>query len=137
MSADKLPTISLTYMRSHETFGHLRVTLKAITRKELNETSAPTFGCNDIDKFVKNINGTTTIPSVELWRNIPRFSIWETAIFPIEGGGSLHKLLKETVLNHMKKTSVDDSDIVEYVDLYVIDTNSFRKRIKIQVVTSC
>ena len=150
VSAEKLPTISITYMRSYETFGNARVTFHPVTRKDLKENPSPppVFGCNDIHKFLSDENGTVAVPSRELDGWQPEFTSWSTAVFPHQGewsdinSGPNHNLLRDTVLSHMQKSEdesivVDEDDTVEYVDLYVINTNTYRMRIKIQIVTSC
>jgi hypothetical protein len=146
VSNDKLPTLSFTYMRSHDTFGNLRVTFQAVSRNDLNNSPSniPTFGCNDVNKFEELEDGTTLIPSIGLDGSLPRFSLWETAVFPPELDDSdvnaepAWNLLDQTVLSRMRTTGDGDKDkVIEFVDLYVINTNSDRTRIKIQVVTSC
>jgi hypothetical protein len=150
VSADKLPNLSITYMRSHETFGNARVTFYPVTRRELNETPPPppAFGCNDVPKFLSDENGAVLVPSMELNGWLPQHSFWDTAVFPSQAdwsdinAGPAHELLRVTVLNRMEKSEdgtavVDDDDTVEYVDVYVINTNTHEMRIKIQVVTSC
>ena len=75
---------------------------------------------------------------------MPRFSLWETAVFPPELDDSdvnaepAWNLLDQTVLSRMRTTGDGDKDnVIEFVDLFVINTNAERTRIKIQVVTSC
>ncbi|KAL3763815.1 hypothetical protein ACHAWU_001875 [Discostella pseudostelligera] len=148
VSTDKLPTISMTYMKSHDTFGDLRVSFQAVSMKDLNEPSSPfsSFGCNDVHKFELNNDGTTLIPSLRLDGYLQKFSLWETAVFPAELDESdvnavdAWNLLNQTVLSRMMTTNSGDNrddNAVEFVDLYVINTNKFLSRIKIQVVTSC
>lgn len=145
---DMLPTISMTYMRSHEKFGNLRVTFQTVSKKDLEKSSPPplSIGCNDIDKFKENDDGTTLIPSLELDGSLLKFSLWETAVFPKEldysdvNAEPAWNLFDQTVLSRMKNTgsgNSSDDDVVQFVDLFVINTNTERTRIKIQVVTSC
>ena len=150
VSTEKLPTISITYMRSYETFGNVRVTFHPVSRKDLKENPSPppVFGCNDIHKFLTDENGTVAVPSLEMDGYQQQFTSWSTAVFPHQGDWSdlnsrpYHELLRDTVLSQMQKSEdesivVDEDDAVEYVDLYVINTNTYRMRIKIQIVTSC
>jgi len=53
-----LPTLSLTYMRSHESFGRFLVTFRAVSRREANGPSPPPslLGCDDVGKF-RDIGG--------------------------------------------------------------------------------
>ena len=150
VSNEKLPTISITYMRSHATFGNPKVTFHPVTRKDLKENPSPppVFGCNDIDRFLPDENGAVAFPSVELDGSLPQFTLWYTAVFPPEpdwsdlNSRSSHELLRDTVLNRMQKSmedsdTVDDDDIVEFVDLYVVNTHTRGTRVKIQIVSSC
>jgi hypothetical protein len=150
VSTDKLPTISMTYMRSHDTFGDLRVTFQAVSRQE-SSAPIPAFGCKDIDKFEvmddetddEAEEKTTLVPSLSLDGSLPKFSLWETTVFPPElddsdvNGQPAWNLLNQTVLSRILAAGSSDDAVVEYVDLYVINTNKERSRIKIQVVTSC
>lgn len=146
VGTDKLPTISMTYMRSHDTFGDLRVTFQAVSRKDLNELPFSSIGCDDIHKFQMNDDGTTLIPSLRLDGYLQKFSLWETAVFPAEldnadvNAMDAWNLLNQTVLSRMMTADSGDhgdENAVQFVDLYVINTNTFLSRIKIQVVTSC
>ena len=119
------PTITITYMRSHATFGSLRVTFRTVPSPPLKET--------DMDHLE---NGT--IPSLLLTGWIPQFSLWETTAFPYRqdhydyNAEEKWNLLNATVLSQMGSTSV------EYIDMYVVNPNKSEKtRIKIQTVTSC
>ncbi|KAL3790622.1 hypothetical protein ACHAW5_004189 [Stephanodiscus triporus] len=159
MSKDKFPTLSLVYMRSHESFGSLMVTFRAVSRKEANGSSPPSLlGCDDIDKFRdigweggfdtggKYSNDSTLIPSLELDGTLSKYSLWETVVFP----GKISYwdvnterpwyLLNRTVLSRMTIAGDNDEDGVEYVDMYVMNPHQWdrnRRRVKIQVVTSC
>ena len=151
---DKLPTLSLTYMRSHETFGNPLVTLRAVSRKEaIVPSPSSLMGCDDTDKFRdigwegefdiggKYSNDSTLIPSLELDGYIPQYSLWETVVFPgkidywdVNAARPWH-LLNLTVLSHMMMADSNDEDAVQYVDVYLM--NPSERRIKVQVVTSC
>jgi hypothetical protein len=150
VSNEKLPTISITYMRSNETFGNARVTFHPVSRKVLKENPSPPpiFGCNEIHLFLTDENGSVAIPSLELDGYQQQFTSWSTAVFPHQvdlsdiNSRPYHELLRDTVLSHMQKSEdesivVDEDDAVEYVDLYVINMNTYRMRIKIQIVTLC
>ena len=148
----ELPTLSLTYMRSHESFGRFLVTFRAVSRREANGPSPPSLlGCHDVGKFRdiggggdfdaggKYSNDSTLIPSLELDGTRAQYSLWETVVFP----GKIDNLdvnsrrpwylLNRTVLSMMGGSN--DEDVVEYVDLYLMNPNE--RRIKVQVVTSC
>ena len=119
------PSITITYMRSHATFGSLRVTFRTVPSPPLREA--------DMDHLE---NGT--IPSLLLTGGIPQFSLWETTAFPYRQDhndvNAMEKwnLLNATVLSQMGSNSV------EYIDMYVVNPNkSGKTRIKIQTVTSC
>ena len=150
-----LPTLSLTYMRSHESFGRFLVTFRAVSRREANGPSSPPslLGCDDVGKFRdigggadfdaggKYSNDSTLIPSLELDGTRAQYSLWETVVFP----GKLDNLdvnsrrpwylLNRTVLSRIMMAGSNDEDVVEYVDLYLMNPNE--RRIKVQVVTSC
>merc|ERR1712194_27677 len=124
------PTIALTHMRSYEKFGDLRVTFRVLTKQD---DFLPPLGCNDIDR----LENSTLIPSLVLGGSIPKFSLWETIVFPARityddvNGKPRWELLNQTVLSRM-------SSDVEHVDLYVENMNKNHiNRIKIQTVTSC
>lgn len=113
ISAD--PLITMTYMASHSTFGDLRVTFRTPEK--------PPLACGDISNM--------TLPSLTLEGWIPSFSLSQVIIFPARqdthswGGW---KLLNATVLGQS----------ADYVDLYVENPNkNGRKRVKIQMLTSC
>eukprot|EP00571_Detonula_confervacea_P001836 CAMPEP_0172317276 /NCGR_PEP_ID=MMETSP1058-20130122/31129_1 /TAXON_ID=83371 /ORGANISM="Detonula confervacea, Strain CCMP 353" /LENGTH=673 /DNA_ID=CAMNT_0013031797 /DNA_START=8 /DNA_END=2029 /DNA_ORIENTATION=+ len=133
LKVSNTPTILLTYMRSHELFGKLRVTFRPVTKGHQEEEP---LGCEDVD----NLHNETLIPSLILGGSIPKFSLWETAVFPFKlenhdvKSKDTWKLLNQTVLSRM----TGDND-VEYVDVYVENPNEFgaQKRIKIQVLISC
>ena len=128
-------------MRSYQTFGNARVTFQPVSRKDLKDNPYPVFGCNDIHKFLSDENGTIAVPSIEMNGWQAAFTSWSTAIFPHQGDWSdinsrpYHDLLRDTVLSRMENS--EDDDRVEYVDLYVINTNTNQMRIKIQTVSSC
>jgi len=137
---NKPPTISLLHMKSHSTFGSLRITFRAITKAQASSRPPPLWGCNDISK----LENETLIPSFLVDGRIEQFSMWDTVTFPskVENSdiNSHHTwtVFNKTVLAaHARARSMDDS--LEYVDLYVINPNKhgWRKRIKIQMVTSC
>jgi hypothetical protein len=158
VNSDKLPTFSMTYMKSHKTFGSLMVTFRAVSRKEAaigpsSPTSSLLLGCNDVSKFrdigwknepvrLQMMDNATIIPSVELSGLIPQYSLWETVVFPatIDTQDVVADrpwyLLNRTVLSHMMMTSdSNNEDAVEFVDIYAM--NPTGRRIKVQVVTSC
>ena len=119
------PTISLTYMKSHDTFGDLRVTFRPVI-----DTATTILSCGDIAK--------SSLPSLVLSGKLDQFTLWDTVVFPRDPHkiGDMPKyweLLNNTVLGQIKK------DGIEYVDLYVENTNSDeeRSRVKIQTVSSC
>ena len=126
----KNPTISLTHMKSHQNFGKLKITLQPRTKQD----ASPILGCNDIHKF----QDKTLIPSLSISGEIPRFSLWDTKVFPGKidyfdvNSQSAWELLNQTVLSKL-------NDDIEYVDMYVMNPNeiSRSRRIKIQTVTSC
>ena len=153
LEINNLPTLSLTYMKSHETFGNLMVTFRAVSKKEANDPTPSLLGCDDIDK-VKDLGwegefeiggiyaeDPSIIPALTFDGRIPQHSLWETVVFP----GTLEywdvnterpwNLLNRTVLSRMTTTDGNNEDAVEYVDLYVINPNE--SRIKVQVVTAC
>ena len=159
----KLPTMSLTYMKSHEMFGNLMVSFRPVTRKESNKTST-LLKCNDVDKFRdlgwqgdfdiggQYANDTMIIPSLLFEGKIPEFSLWETIVFsPMidyydVNARQTFNLLKLTLnefwqvfeewsLVYKDNENQYNDDIVEYIDLYVMNPED--TRVKIQVVTSC
>jgi hypothetical protein len=153
VNSDKLPTFSMTYMKSHQTFGSLMVTFKAVSRKEtIGPSPSSLLGCNDVSKFrdigwknepdrLQMMNNATLIPSLKLGGHIPQYSLWETVVFPatIDYRDIIADrpwyLLNRTVLSRMMMTDSNDEDAVEFVDLYVLNLEG--RRIKVQVVTSC
>jgi hypothetical protein len=144
------------YMKSHETFGTMMVTFRAVSRKEANGPSS-LLRCDDVDKFKdigwsgefepggKYSNDSTLIPSLALNAWIPQYSLWETVVFPAThdyhdvNAARPWYLLNRTVLSRMMMTTgSNDEDVVEYVDLYLMNTYEHgKKRVKVQVVTSC
>ena len=117
------PTISLSYMKSHGTFGDLRVTFRPVI-----DHNTTILSCGDIAK--------SSLPSLVLNGKLDQFTLWDTVVFPREPKvGDMPKyweLLNNTVLGQIKKG-------IEYVDLYVENPNldEERSRIKIQTVSSC
>jgi hypothetical protein len=125
LKLSKRPYISLTYMRSHASFGALRLSFRAVS----TEDEKPLLGCND--KLAEQ-----SLPYHDFSADRPEFSLWDTLVFPAElpaGDINTHaawNLFNETVLSKGN---------VEYIDLYVENPNAHepKSRIKIQVVTSC
>ena len=154
INSDKLPTLSMTYMKSHQTFGSLMVTFRTVSRNEANTPSPPSLlECDDVDKIKdigwegefeiggKYANDSSIIPSLTLDGYTPQYSLWETVIFPATidywdvVADRPWYLLNRTVLSRMMTTDSNNEDAVEYVDLYVM--NPSESRIKVQVVTAC
>ena len=154
VNSDTLPTFSMTYMKSHKTFGSLMVTFRTVSRKEVGPSSPTSLllGCNDVSKFrdvgwkneperLNMMDNATLIPSLELGGHIPQYSLWETVVFPaiIDTQDVVAArpwyLLNRTVLSRMMITDSNNEDAVEFVDLYVMNPKG--RRIKVQVVTSC
>jgi hypothetical protein len=146
---DKLPTLSLTYMQSHQTFGSLKVTFRTVSRNEgkANFTTWP-LGCDDVDKFISMDeldNNATLVPSLRLEGHTHKYTQWQTCVFPASldyfdvNSRPMWHLLNFTVLSRMLAAGSHDGNAVEYVDLYVVNPNTSEKssRIKIQVVSSC
>ncbi len=150
---DKLPTLSLTYMKSRKTFGTLMLTLRAVSRKEaIGPSPSSLLGCDDADKFRdigweceseiggKYLNDSTLIPSLVLDGYTSQHSLWDTVVFPPEvdcdnvNAARPWYLLNRTVLSHMMMTDSSHEDAVQFVDLNVM--NPTESRIKVQVVTS-
>jgi hypothetical protein len=149
------PTLSMMYMRSHQTFGDLMVTTRAVSRKEAaGNLPSSRLGCNDVSRFKdigwhnepekrnQFIENATLIPSLLLFGDIPQYSLWETAVFPSNRDDidvvseRPWNLLNQTVLSRMiTADGNDEEDAVEYVDLYVM--NPRNSRVKVQVVTAC
>jgi len=126
VSDSEVPTISLTYMRSHATFGDFRVTFETISKGNISD---PLMTCSDVAKF----GNRTLLPSVTLEGKMKSFSLWDTFIF----SGNLdsfddiaNEVMKKTVADKMRETKD-----IEYVDMYVLNEND--ARVKIQTVTSC
>ena len=71
----QLPTMSLTYMKSHQTFGNLMVTFRPVSKKDAKLMSS-LLGCDDVERFRdlgwegdfdigrKFANDSTIIPSL-------------------------------------------------------------------------
>ncbi len=154
LKINKLPTLSLTYMKSHQTFGNMMVTFRALSRKEAN-LSPPSslLGCDDVDK-IKDLgwegefdfggiyaNDPSIIPALTFEGSITQYSLWETVVFPATNEywdvntARSWNLLNRTVLSRMMTMDSNNEYAVEYVDLYVI--NPSESRIKVQVVTAC
>jgi hypothetical protein len=154
LKINKLPTLSLTYMKSHQTFGNMMVTFRALSRKEAN-LSPPSslLGCDDVDK-IKDLgwegefdfggiyaNDPSIIPALTFEGSITQYSLWETVVFPATNEywdvntARPWNLLNRTVLSRMMTMDSNNEYAVEYVDLYVI--NPSESRIKVQVVTAC
>ena len=128
-SHSEIPTMSLTYMTSHATFGRFLVTFQPISKAE----ATPLMGCNDVAKF-KN---KTLLPSMEIDGRRQQFSLWETFIFSGQldsNDDAANEIMKKTVLDKM-----GESKDVEYIDVYVLNNNYYgdEHRVKIQTVTSC
>ena len=151
---NKLPTLSLTYMKSHETFGSFMVTLRAVSRKDaIVPSPSSLLGCDDADKFRdigwegefkiggKYSNDSTLIPSLELDGYTLQYSLWETVVFPGKldywdrNAARPWYLLNRTILSQLMMTGSNHEDAVQYVDVYLM--NPSERRIKVQVVTSC
>ncbi|KAL7453467.1 hypothetical protein ACHAWC_005917 [Mediolabrus comicus] len=129
LNVSEIPTISLTYMKSHATFGSFRVTFQPISKA--NGTT-PLMGCSDVAKFTNQ----TLFPSMRLEGKTQQFSLWDTFIFSGKldsNEGMANEVMKKTILEKM------ESKDVEYIDMYVLNDNYFGnvKRVKIQTVTSC
>ncbi|KAL3816349.1 hypothetical protein ACHAXA_011449 [Cyclostephanos tholiformis] len=149
------PTLSMIYMRSHQTFGDFMVTTRAVSRKEASwHSRSSLLGCKDVSKFkdigwrnepekrLQFIENATLIPSLELMGDIPQYSLWETVVFPAKRDDMdvvserPWNLLNRTLLSRMMMSDDDnDEDVVEYVDLYVM--NPYNRRVKVQAVTAC
>jgi len=131
LKADEEPTISLTYMTSHASFGNFQVTFRPISK--VNASVQPLMGCND----VANFENKTILPSKSLEGRRAEFSLWETYIFPGKldsNDTDTNELMRKTILDKMRESSN-----IEYVDMYVKNNNYHmdRRRIKIQTITSC
>ena len=130
------PTVSLTYMKSYDTFGDLRVTFRPV----MNDGTTSILKCGGVANSTLPSFQHSTLPSLILAGHTGQFSLWETVVFPYKPHkiGDLPKyfeLLNRTVLS--LKTSNGSS--FQYVDLYIENPNADeeRSRIKIQTVTSC
>ena len=133
---DGPPTLSVTYMRSHEKFGDLVVTLRAVVRGGAERDRSCDPGA------VRDVAGAlpTWDPNYDRKRTVTlsghreSHSLWDAAVFPAADEDDvnsmhLHELLRETVLTRMEEEDVG------YVDVYVHNLKG--DRIKIQSVTSC
>ena len=111
------PTTSITYMRSHSTFGSLRFTFRTAPSPPLKE--------KDIVESLAN----GTIPSLLLTGWIPQFALWETTAFPYRQDN--YDYNAEEKLNLLIWVQVVFAQ-------YVVNLNkSGKTMIKIQTVTSC
>lgn len=124
LKLSKKPYITITFMRSHSTFGHLRLSFRAVS----SDDEQPLLGCDD------KLDGQS-LPFIDVPGDRESFSLWDSIVFPAEYEGDPNtngtwKLFNETVLSKSN---------VEYVDVYVQNPNhnAARSRIKIQTVTSC
>lgn len=151
----KLPTKSLTYMKSHQMFGNLMVSFRPMTRNEANRTFS-LLKCNDVDKFRdlgwmgdfdiggKYANDSMIIPSLLFEGKIPEFSLWETIVFsPMidyydVNARQAFTLLKLTLSEFWQETvewslvykgNKNQPNIVEYIDLYVMNPEDTRVKI--------
>jgi hypothetical protein len=130
------PTVSLTYMKSYDTFGDLRVTFRPV----MNDGTTSILKCGGAANSTLPSFQHSTLPSLILAGRTDQFSLWETVVFPYEPHkiGDLPKyweLLNRTVLS-LKRSNASR---FEYVDLYIENPNvdEERSRIKVQTVTSC
>jgi len=131
LKVSEVPTLSLTYMTSHASFGHFRVSFQPISKA--NISSQPLMGCSDVAKF----ENETHLPSIWMEGRRPQFSLWDTFTFSGKldsNDDKVNKVMKKTVLDKM-----GESNDIEYVDMYVLNSNYYghEKRVKIQTVTSC
>jgi len=123
LKVNEAPTISLKYMKSHAMFGSLKVSFRTVTKG----STSPPLGCND----------SLLLPSLILDATLPKYSLWETTVFParIEERDATAQRYWE-LLNRAISTEGD----FDHVDIYVVNHPHElirRKRIKIQMVTSC
>jgi hypothetical protein len=120
----QLPTMSLTYMKSHQTFGNLMVTFRPVSKKDAKLMSS-LLGCDDVERFRdlgwegdfdiggKFANDSTIIPSLLIEGWIPQYSLWETIVFPPDidyhnvNVEQQFKLLQKTLSKYWKLSALD------------------------------
>jgi len=120
----QLPTMSLTYMKSHQTFGDLMVTFRPVSRKEAKMSSI-LLRCDDVESFRdlgwegdfdiggKFANDSTIIPSLLIEGRIPQYSLWETIVFPPDidyhnvNAQHQFKLLQKTLSKYWESSELD------------------------------
>ena len=141
LKVGEVPTFSITFMKSWQTFGRFYVSFRPISKSEVS--SQPLMGCSDVAKFsvakgaiIASKNGTH-VPSIQLKGMRQQFSLWDTSIFSCKldsDDDSINDVMKNTVVDKM-----GEANDTEYVDMYVLNSNYLgdRKRVKIQSVTSC
>lgn len=130
LKVNEEPTISLTYMASHASFGDFQVTFQPISKD--NASMQPLMGCNDVAKF----ENQTLFPSKKLEGRRSKYSLWDTFVFPGKVDSNDH-ITNELMRKTLKK--MQELSDIEYVDMYIKNVNYFgdRKRVKIQTITSC
>jgi len=122
------PLISMTYMASHATFGEFRITFRTLDKSPLLE-------CGDIS------NNSTTLPNLLIGGRLTEYSLSKTIIFPSQHNTNSidgWKLLNATVLSQKQENKNDSVADYDDIDLYVENIVSHgRKRVKIQMITTC
>jgi len=90
------------------------------------------MGCNDVAKF----ENQTLVPSKKLEGRRSKYSLWDTFVFPGKVDSNDH-ITNELMRKTLKK--MQELRDIEYVDMYIKNTNYFgdRKRVKVQTITSC
>jgi len=115
-------------MASHATFGEFRITFRTLDKSPLLE-------CGDIS------NNSTTLPNLLIGGRLTEYSLSKTIIFPSQHNTNSidgWKLLNATVLSQKQENKNDSVADYDDIDLYVENIVSHgRKRVKIQMITTC
>ena len=132
LKANKIPTISLTHMASHASFGAFQVAFQLISGT--NNTLEELMTCKDVKMF----DNQELLPSAKLEGVREEFSLWETVIF----SGKLDSINQEA--NRVMKKAVIEKiggmKDIQYIDVYILNAryyNTARTRVKIQRISSC
>ncbi|GFH48048.1 hypothetical protein CTEN210_04524 [Chaetoceros tenuissimus] len=131
LKSSDIPTISLTHMKSHASFGKFQVAFQPISGT--NRTLQEMMTCKDIKKF----DNQELLPSAKLEGIREEFSLWETVIF----SGKLDSNTDEA--NRVMKKfieKIEEMKDIQYIDVYIINAryyNADRTRVKIQRISSC
>ena len=132
LKANKIPTISLTHMTSHASFGAFQVSFQPISGT--NRTLQKMMTCKDIEKF----DSQELLPSAQLEGRREEFSLWETVVFSGKldsNNDEVKRVMKKAVME-----KIEGMKDIQYIDVYIINArhyNTDRTRVKIQRISSC